>query len=108
MALNPLNGKLWAAERFAIDYVQMSPDGTIYRGDASKPESYPYFGADIHAVADGPWSVSSTDCPNRWQDSLRPGCLSTSTEETTSFRTSETGLCVLRSPQDRKRQGEAG
>jgi hypothetical protein len=54
MALNPLNGKLWAAERFAIDYVQMSPDATIYRGDASKPESYPYFGADIHAVADGP------------------------------------------------------
>ncbi|MBB5163389.1 M23 family metallopeptidase [Mycobacterium sp. AZCC_0083] len=54
IALNPLNGKLWAAERFAIDYVQMSPDGTIYRGDASKPESYPYFGADIHAVADGP------------------------------------------------------
>jgi hypothetical protein len=54
MALNPLNGKLWAAERFAIDYVQMSPDGAIYRGDASKPESYPYFGADIHAVADGP------------------------------------------------------
>src|SRR5882757_2717538 len=53
MALNPLNGKLWAAERFAIDYLQMSPDGTVYRGDASKPESYPYFGADIHAVADG-------------------------------------------------------
>jgi hypothetical protein len=54
MALNPLNGKLWAAERFAIDYLQMSPDGTVYRGDGSKPESYPYFGADIHAVADGP------------------------------------------------------
>jgi hypothetical protein len=54
MALNPLNGRLWAAERFAIDYLQMSPDGTVYRGDASKPESYPFFGADIHAVADGP------------------------------------------------------
>lgn len=54
MALNPLNGKLWAAERFAIDYVQLSPDGTVYLGDAAKPESYPYFGADIHAVADGP------------------------------------------------------
>ena len=54
MALNPLNGKLWAAERFAIDYLQLSPDGTVYRGDVSKPESYPYFGADIHAVADGP------------------------------------------------------
>jgi hypothetical protein len=54
MAMNPLNGQLWAAERFAVDYLQLSPDGTVYRGDQSKPESYPYFGADIHAVADGP------------------------------------------------------
>ncbi|WP_036435142.1 M23 family metallopeptidase [Mycobacterium sp. URHB0044] len=54
MALNPLNGQLWAAERFAIDYVQLGPDGTLYHGDVAKPESYPYFGDDIHAVADGP------------------------------------------------------
>ncbi|TPG25511.1 M23 family metallopeptidase [Mycolicibacterium hodleri] len=53
-AMNPINGKLWAAERFAIDYVQLSEDGTIFKGDRSKPESYPYFGADIHAVSDGP------------------------------------------------------
>ena len=42
-ALNPINGQLWAAERFAIDYVQLSPDGTIFTGDKSKPESYPVF-----------------------------------------------------------------
>lgn len=54
MAMNPLNGALWAAERFAIDYVQLSADNTIYAGDRSRPESYPYFGADILAVADGP------------------------------------------------------
>lgn len=54
MALNPLNGALWAAERFAIDYVQLSANGTVFTGDPSKPESYPYFGANIHAVADGP------------------------------------------------------
>lgn len=54
MALNPLGGDLWAAERFAIDYVQLSADGRIYEGDRSKPESYPYFGADVLAVADGP------------------------------------------------------
>jgi hypothetical protein len=54
MAMNPLDGSLWAAERFAIDYIQLSPDGTIFNGDRAKPESYPYFGADIHAVADGP------------------------------------------------------
>ncbi len=53
-AMNPINGKLWAAERFAIDYLQLSQDGTIFKGDRSTPESYPYFGADIHAVADGP------------------------------------------------------
>jgi peptidase M23-like protein len=54
MALNPLDGSLWGAERFAVDYVQLSADGTIFTGDRTRPESYPYFGADIHAVADGP------------------------------------------------------
>ena len=53
IALNPLNGQLWAAERFAIDYVQLLPDGRLFNGDKTKPESYPGFGADIHAVADG-------------------------------------------------------
>lgn len=53
-ALNPLSGGLWAAERFAIDYVQLRPDGTMVNGDPSKLESYSYFGVDIHAVADGP------------------------------------------------------
>lgn len=53
-ALNPLSGGLWAAERFAIDYIQLRPDGTLSTGDVTKVESYPYFGADIHAVADGP------------------------------------------------------
>ena len=54
MALNPINGQLWAAERFAIDYVQLGPDGRLSTGDPTKLESYAYFGADIHAVADGP------------------------------------------------------
>jgi murein DD-endopeptidase MepM/ murein hydrolase activator NlpD len=53
MALNPLNGRLWGAERFAIDYVQLLPDGRVFNGDKTKSESYPAFGADIHAVANG-------------------------------------------------------
>lgn len=53
-AMNPLNGGLWAAERFAIDYVQLGADGKVFSGDRTRPESYPYFGSDIHAVADGP------------------------------------------------------
>ena len=54
MAMNPLDGSLWAAERFAIDYVQLSPNGTLFSGNPATPQSYPYFGAAIHAVADGP------------------------------------------------------
>jgi hypothetical protein len=53
MALNPINGKLYGAERFAIDYVQLRDDFRLFSGPATKPESYPYFGAQIHAVGDG-------------------------------------------------------
>ncbi len=53
-ALNALGGSLWAAQRYAIDYVQLQSDGTIANGDVTDVDSYPYFGADVHAVADGP------------------------------------------------------
>ena len=58
-ALNPINGQLWAAERFAIDYVQLSPDGRLFIGDKTKVESYPGFGADIYAVTDGPVVIAT-------------------------------------------------
>ncbi|BCI78569.1 M23 family metallopeptidase [Mycobacterium sp. SMC-18] len=54
MALNPIDGKLWAAERFAIDYEQLRADGQLFSGDRAKTDSYLYFGSDVHAVADGP------------------------------------------------------
>ncbi|MDX1872229.1 M23 family metallopeptidase [Mycolicibacterium sp. 120266] len=54
MALNPLDGQLWAAERFAIDYVQLDPSYRLLAGAPGKLTSYRYFGADVHAVADGP------------------------------------------------------
>ncbi|HYJ56654.1 MAG TPA: peptidoglycan DD-metalloendopeptidase family protein [Mycobacterium sp.] len=54
MALNPINGEIWAAERFAIDYIQLGPDGRMFTGEKADVASYPYFGADILAVGDGP------------------------------------------------------
>jgi hypothetical protein len=54
MAINPIDGELWGAERFAIDYLQLQPDGRLLTGDIANLQSYPFFGADIHAVADGP------------------------------------------------------
>lgn len=53
-ALNPINGQIWAAERFAIDYVQLTPDGRLFTGASTDLKSFPYYGADIHAAADGP------------------------------------------------------
>jgi Peptidase family M23 len=53
MAVNPINAALWVSERFAIDYVQLTNDFRLFNGDPTKLESYPYFGAPIHAVANG-------------------------------------------------------
>ena len=53
MAANPINGQLWCAERYAIDFVQLTADGRLYNGDKAKVDSYPYYGADVTAVADG-------------------------------------------------------
>lgn len=53
MAVNPINAKFWVAERFAIDYVQLTSNFRLFNGDPTKVESFPYFGAPIHAVADG-------------------------------------------------------
>ena len=54
MALNPISGDVWAAERFAIDYIQLGPDGRAFTGEKTDVRSYPYFGTDILAVGDGP------------------------------------------------------
>jgi hypothetical protein len=53
-AVSPLNGQLWAPERYAIDYVRLTPDGRLFNGDKGDPQSYAAFGADVMAVADGP------------------------------------------------------
>jgi len=50
---NPINGQYWVAERFAIDWVQLTADGTYYTGDPTQMASYAYYDAPIYAVADG-------------------------------------------------------
>ncbi len=52
-ASNPIDGQYDFAERFAIDWVQLTPDLTLTTGDNTELSSYPYYGAPIHAVADG-------------------------------------------------------
>ncbi|MCE5289371.1 MAG: M23 family metallopeptidase [Nocardiaceae bacterium] len=65
MASSPLNGNLYAPERFAIDFVQLNDQGLLFTGDKAKMESYAYHGADIHAVADGPIVAVMNDRPEQ-------------------------------------------
>jgi len=52
-ALIPINGHAYISQRFAIDWVQVYPDGKTYEGDLSDNKNYRAYGAEIHAVADG-------------------------------------------------------
>ncbi len=52
-ALIPINGRAYISQRFAIDWVQLNPDGKTYTGDPSDNKNYRAYGAEIHAVTDG-------------------------------------------------------
>ena len=65
MAINPIDGELWGAERFAVDYVQLLPDNRLYTGPVGELSSYAYFGADVLAVAAGPVVAVLDDLPEQ-------------------------------------------
>jgi murein DD-endopeptidase MepM/ murein hydrolase activator NlpD len=52
-ALIPINGHAYISQRFAIDWVQVYPDGKTYKGDPADNKNYRAYGTEIHAVADG-------------------------------------------------------
>lgn len=64
-AINPINGQLWAPERFAIDYVRVGPDNKLFVGDKTKVESYRYYGDPVYAVADATVAWTRDDLPNQ-------------------------------------------
>jgi hypothetical protein len=49
----PVNGKIYFAQRFAIDWMKLDDAGRMVNGDASKVENYVDYGAEVLAVADG-------------------------------------------------------
>jgi murein DD-endopeptidase len=52
-AFIPISGRAYISQRFAIDWVELNPDGKTYQGDAADNKNYRAYGAEIHAVADG-------------------------------------------------------
>ncbi len=51
-SLHTLDGRTTIAERFAIDLMKIGEDGTLWKGDPSKNESYYGYGEELLAVSD--------------------------------------------------------
>ena len=52
-AMIPLNGHTSIAQRFAIDWVKLGPNGKTFDGDEKDNKTYFAYGNDVLAVADG-------------------------------------------------------
>jgi murein DD-endopeptidase MepM/ murein hydrolase activator NlpD len=49
-----VNGRVFLAQRFAVDWEQLNAQGRVYAGAQSDPASYTIYGRDVLAVADAP------------------------------------------------------
>ena len=56
----PVNGRVWLAQRYAVDWEQLDDANRIYHGSSTDPNSYTIFGKEAIAVADAK-VVSVTD-----------------------------------------------
>jgi murein DD-endopeptidase MepM/ murein hydrolase activator NlpD len=52
-AIFPIDGTFYSPERFAIDWVRVGKNATLYDGPKDELSSYPTYGARIRSVADG-------------------------------------------------------
>jgi len=52
-AVMSVNGRIRVPERFAIDWIKLDDKNQLFSGEATKLESYAYFGSPVHSVADG-------------------------------------------------------
>lgn len=64
-AILPINGELFVAQRYAIDYEKIDEGDRIYVGEREDPASYAIFGAKVFAVADGTVVGAIDDLPEQ-------------------------------------------
>jgi hypothetical protein len=60
----PVNGRVWIAQRYAVDWEQLDEEGRVYRGSASDVASYSIYGKDVLAVADATVTSVIDNLPN--------------------------------------------
>ena len=52
-SIQTVNGELWNAQRFAIDWMKIGDNGRFFDGDPSDVNSWYNYGEPVYAVADG-------------------------------------------------------
>ncbi|HYM77652.1 MAG TPA: peptidoglycan DD-metalloendopeptidase family protein [Candidatus Dormibacteraeota bacterium] len=67
-AILPVGGRASIGQRFAIDWVQVYPDGEVYRGDKVNNKSYPCYGQLVYAVSDGVITEAKDGIPENTPD----------------------------------------
>jgi hypothetical protein len=72
-ALLPLDGTLYLAQRFAIDFEQVDATGRIFTGDARVVRNYRIYGKPIFAVADGTVVAARNDLNDQMPGKLPDG-----------------------------------
>lgn len=63
-AVLPIDGHLHAAERFAIDFVQLDAQHRLFTGENAL-ENYPFFGDPVHAAVPGRIVLARNDQPEQ-------------------------------------------
>jgi hypothetical protein len=61
----PVNGRVWLAQRFAVDWEQLDAGGRIYSGPSGDLKSYTIFGKPVLAVADAVVSSTTDGLPEQ-------------------------------------------
>lgn len=68
-----INGTVHFAQRFAIDFVRLGPNGKLFDGPLDQLSSYKYFGASEHSVAAGKVVRTRDDEPEQVPGALPSG-----------------------------------
>ncbi len=72
-ALLALNGQLFLAQRFAIDWEKIDENNTLVAGDTKVPANYHIYGEPVLAVADGEIVAMRNDLPDQVPGALPAG-----------------------------------
>jgi hypothetical protein len=65
VAVLSVNGAVHAAQRFAIDFVRLRPNGRLTKGPLGRLSSYPYYGLPVRSATRGRVVGVRDDLPNQ-------------------------------------------